>query len=123
MGTELIMGMEEVINYLKELEAKNKKLTEENKKLNAELQESYGYKDKDGEFISPDSYLELKYSLIQIREIIGIGEYSEYHDIVKNVKDLKDTILRWQQKAGFDLTDSEEETDEEEINCPESDKP
>jgi len=30
-GTELIMGMEEVINYLKELEAENKKLKEEDK--------------------------------------------------------------------------------------------
>jgi len=29
MGTELIMGMEEVINYLKELEEKNKKLQED----------------------------------------------------------------------------------------------
>lgn len=37
MGTELIMGMEEIINYLKELEAKNKTLTEENKELKEEL--------------------------------------------------------------------------------------
>jgi hypothetical protein len=37
MGTELIMGMEEVINYLKELEAKNRKLEEEKKELQSQL--------------------------------------------------------------------------------------
>ena len=39
MGTELIMGMEEVINYLKQLEEENKKLKEENKKLKEQEQE------------------------------------------------------------------------------------
>ena len=39
-GTELIMGMGEVINYLKELEIKNKKLEEENKKLEEENEDN-----------------------------------------------------------------------------------
>ena len=38
-GTELIMGMGEIINYLKDLEAENKKLKEENKKLRAEKED------------------------------------------------------------------------------------
>jgi predicted RNase H-like nuclease (RuvC/YqgF family) len=42
-GTELITGMEDIVQHIKELEIKNKKLEEENKKLkeeNAELSDT-----------------------------------------------------------------------------------
>jgi len=38
MGVELILGMEEVINYLKELEAENKKLKEQNECVQRQIE-------------------------------------------------------------------------------------
>ena len=39
VATELITGMEEIVQHIKELEIKNKKLQEENKKLKKEIKE------------------------------------------------------------------------------------
>ena len=113
MGTELIMGMEEVTNYLKELEAKNKK-----------LQEKY------------DNMREVRYSVSEMRQeqVHQLTEEnkklkqerdffeSEFHKTLqhqaddtehyeKENKKLKDTILRWQEKYDFNICDSEEESD------------
>lgn len=77
-GTELISGMGELVNHIRELEEENKKLKEE-----------IAHKNK------------------------LFGEWCEEN------RKLKDTILRWQEKADFDLSDS----DDEDLTEPESDKP
>ena len=104
MGTELIMGMEEVINYLKELEAKNKKLEEENKQLKEENKE-------------------LKFQLE--------GATSHVHHLLSENKSMEEVIRSVGHQEtieacnGFwyDEEESEEESDDEEITEPESDKP
>jgi hypothetical protein len=65
VATELITGMEDIINYLKQLEQENKQLKEENKKL------------------------------------------------LGNIEKIKETSLRWQERADFNLSDSEESDEED----------
>lgn len=56
-GTELIMGMGEVINYLKQLEAENKKLKEQNECLQRQIESVCKANDK------------LKYDLYELNDI------------------------------------------------------
>ncbi len=98
MGTELIMGMEEVINYLKELEAENKllkdeakmfgkafkKIDEENKKLKEKIKE-YSESDKHlNKCINSirDQYLELKEENNKLSE--DYQKNSEASDILED---------------------------------------
>ena len=97
MGTELIMGMEEVINYLKELEAKNKKLEEENKELKFQLEGATSH----------------------VHHLLS--ENKSMEEVIRSVGH-QETI---EACNGFwyDEEESEEESDDEEITEPESDKP
>jgi|DEB0MinimDraft_6_1074348.scaffolds.fasta_scaffold116704_2 endonuclease III len=146
MGTELIMGMEEVINYLKELEAKNKKLEEENEdnlaSLNfyteqcAELKDERKKLKEERDFFNQEfhktlqcqadeaeeyeKYIkELKEQMEAFESLTGIGR-----DVVCRHNDPDDDdYYTYKTYEEYEEEIGERDDSEEEITEPESDKP
>lgn len=106
MGTELIMGMEEVINYLKELEAKNKKLEEELETC------------RKVRFSVSEMCQELREEKKKLKE----ENYTLFHKA--DHWELKyHTLTKLWRERSEQLRRINEDSDDEEITEPESDKP
>lgn len=107
MKEELIPGMEELVNHIRELEAENKKLKQERDFFESEFHKTLQHQADDTEHYEKENK-ELRKEIAHKNKLFG--EWCEEN------RKLKDTILRWQEKADFNLSDSdEEESDEEEL--------
>jgi len=123
MGTELIMGMEEVINYLKELEAKNKKLEEE---LETCRKVRFSVSEMCQELREEKKKLKEENETLQTKATIYefMNEFMEKADLYGDYWDfVREYYPDERKKAGEIMSSDEEESDDEEITEPESDKP
>ena len=113
MGVELILGMEDVINYLNEVQAENKKLKEENKKLKEDLEKAW---DQRGDKWRKARIKNLEAENKKLQEEIAhknkkFGEWCEENKKLQGeVKKLREDLL----KLAFN---EESDSDEEEEKC------
>ena len=106
-----------------DLEKEHKKLKEENEcvkrqiesvcKANDKLKEEIKHKNEKFEEWGEENK-ELKENLQQEKD----GRCADLDELEAEIKKLKATCLRWQEKADFNLTDSEEESESEEEEEP-----
>ena len=114
VATELILGMEELVNHIRELEVKNKKLEEENKKLK-EKEEEYQPK---GSQVDPEGlhdYMKEEIDKLKKENYEKQGTIESLEDDLEECNEYRNMYGEFYEPDEFEALDKENKKLKEEV--------